>query len=57
MLKSKETTREVVVCPECKKQCTQPYEKKYVKDFGMCISCEDKVVAGQKTFRDELLYF
>ena len=57
MLKSKEVTKEVVVCPECKRHCSQPYEKEYVKDFGMCIRCEDKVVAGEKTFRDELLYF
>jgi len=48
---------ETVRCPECRKLAVRDYEKKYIKDFGACPHCEERVLQGLDTFRDIVLYF
>lgn len=32
----------VMDCPECECECYSHYEKKYLKDFGVCSNCDAK---------------
>jgi len=33
-------------CPRCKREFSDQCEKEWIRDFGMCLLCEDLMVEG-----------